>query len=155
MNNSIYSKQLTVEKSGPTQADSGADRFIKFKLPGVADTYDDGTLDRIAVFGKSHLAGNSVKFFDLGQRITHTLAVFFDVTGQRAAILDGLLYNPDRIPGQGCHVIGYIAMFFLIAVDEFRSRTFDNVFQGTTIKFATLGADAGYLGVAGFARKES
>lgn len=39
--------------------------------------------------------------------------------------------------------------------DEFRSRTFDNVFQGTTIKYATLGADAGYLGVAGFARKES
>jgi glucokinase len=38
---------------------------------------------------------------------------------------------------------------------EFRSRTFDNVFQGTTIKYATLGADAGYLGVAGFARKES
>lgn len=39
-------------------------------------------------------------------------------------------------------------------VEEFRSRTFDNVFAGTTIKFATLGADAGYLGVAGYARKE-
>jgi glucokinase len=38
---------------------------------------------------------------------------------------------------------------------EFRSRTFENVFEGTTIKYATLGADAGYLGVAGFARKES
>ena len=40
-------------------------------------------------------------------------------------------------------------------LEEFRARTFDNVFQGTTMKFATLGADAGYLGVAGFARKES
>ncbi len=39
--------------------------------------------------------------------------------------------------------------------DEFRDRTFDNVYQGTTIRFASLGADAGYLGVAGFARKES
>jgi glucokinase len=39
--------------------------------------------------------------------------------------------------------------------DEFRGRTFDNVYQGTTIKFATLGADAGYLGAAGYARKES
>ena len=39
-------------------------------------------------------------------------------------------------------------------VEEFRSRTFENVFAGTTIKFATLGADAGYLGVAGYARKE-
>jgi glucokinase len=39
-------------------------------------------------------------------------------------------------------------------VEEFRIRTFDNVFAGTTIKFATLGADAGYLGVAGYARKE-
>ncbi len=35
---------------------------------------------------------------------------------------------------------------------EFKARTFDNVFAGTTIKFATLGADAGYLGVAGYAR---
>lgn len=38
--------------------------------------------------------------------------------------------------------------------EEFRSRTFENVFAGTTIKFAELGADAGYLGVAGWARKE-
>jgi glucokinase len=39
--------------------------------------------------------------------------------------------------------------------EEFRGRTFDNVFQGTTIKYAALGAHAGYLGVAGYARKES
>ena len=39
--------------------------------------------------------------------------------------------------------------------EEFKARTFPNVFQGTTISFATLGADAGYLGVAGYARKES
>ena len=38
--------------------------------------------------------------------------------------------------------------------DEFKSRTFENVFEGTTIKFATLGADAGYLGVAGYAKNE-
>ena len=38
---------------------------------------------------------------------------------------------------------------------EFRGRTFENVFAGTTIKFATLGADAGYLGVAGYARHET
>ncbi|MCG8650350.1 MAG: ROK family protein [Pirellulales bacterium] len=39
-------------------------------------------------------------------------------------------------------------------IEEFRVRTFDNVFQGTSIKFASLGGDAGYLGVAGYARKE-
>ena len=39
--------------------------------------------------------------------------------------------------------------------DEFQKRTFDYVFAGTTIRFATLGGDAGYLGVAGYARKES
>ena len=45
---------------------------------------------------------------------------------------------------------------FLAAVtEEFRSRTFDNVFEGTTIKFATLGPNAGYLGLAGYARKEN
>lgn len=38
--------------------------------------------------------------------------------------------------------------------DTFRQRTFESVFEGTTITFATLGADAGYLGVAGYARKE-
>ncbi|MFK8111049.1 MAG: ROK family protein [Rubripirellula sp.] len=38
--------------------------------------------------------------------------------------------------------------------DEFERRTFENVFQGTTIKFASLGADAGYLGAAGYARRE-
>lgn len=44
---------------------------------------------------------------------------------------------------------------FLAGVSaEFKSRTFANVYAGTTIKFATLGANAGYLGVAGYARKE-
>jgi glucokinase len=37
---------------------------------------------------------------------------------------------------------------------EFQERTFANVFRGTTIEFATLGGDAGYLGAAGYARKE-
>jgi glucokinase len=39
-------------------------------------------------------------------------------------------------------------------VEEFQGRTFENVFAGTKISFATLGADAGYLGAAGYARKE-
>ena len=39
-------------------------------------------------------------------------------------------------------------------IETFKERTFPNVFDGTTITFATLGADAGYLGVAGYARKE-
>lgn len=37
---------------------------------------------------------------------------------------------------------------------EFRTRTFDNVYQGTSIKFASLGPDAGYLGLAGYARHQ-
>ncbi len=36
---------------------------------------------------------------------------------------------------------------------EFRERTFENVYLGTTIQFAKLGADAGYLGAAGYSRK--
>ncbi len=39
-------------------------------------------------------------------------------------------------------------------ISEFHERTFENVFQGTTIQFASLAGDAGYLGVAGYARKE-
>lgn len=44
--------------------------------------------------------------------------------------------------------------FLKIIREEFRSRTFDNVAEGTVIDFASLGSDAGYLGAAGYARKE-
>ncbi len=37
---------------------------------------------------------------------------------------------------------------------EFKSRTFPNVFEGTTIDFAVLGGDAGYIGAAGTARQD-
>lgn len=36
---------------------------------------------------------------------------------------------------------------------EFSQRTFSNVAAGTTIDFASLGSDAGYLGAAGYARR--
>ncbi|MCD0458776.1 ROK family protein [Roseiconus lacunae] len=39
-------------------------------------------------------------------------------------------------------------------ISEFQQRTFPNVFEGTSIAFATLGAAAGYLGLAGYARKQ-
>jgi glucokinase len=39
--------------------------------------------------------------------------------------------------------------------EEFRQRTFDNVYEGTSIAFASLGAAAGYLGLAGYARKQA
>lgn len=39
--------------------------------------------------------------------------------------------------------------------EEFRIRTFPNVYQGTELTFATLGSDAGYLGAAGYARKQN
>lgn len=49
-----------------------------------------------------------------------------------------------------------IGQRFLTGIsNEFQKRTFDYVFAGTTIRFATLGGDAGYLGVAGYARKQS
>jgi glucokinase len=37
--------------------------------------------------------------------------------------------------------------------EEFASRSFSNVVAGTTVDFATLGSDAGYLGAAGYARR--
>lgn len=37
---------------------------------------------------------------------------------------------------------------------EFRSRTFDNVYAGTRLDFASLGGAAGYLGAAGYARRQ-
>lgn len=44
--------------------------------------------------------------------------------------------------------------FLASARDEFQQHTFDNVFAGTSIDFAQLGADAGYLGAAGYARSQ-
>ncbi|MFO1062398.1 MAG: ROK family protein [Pirellulales bacterium] len=44
---------------------------------------------------------------------------------------------------------------FLNKIREvFAERTFPNVLAGTVIDFASLGGDAGYIGAAGFARKE-
>jgi glucokinase len=53
--------------------------------------------------------------------------------------------------GQECSVG---RRFLAAAVEEFRQHTFENVFRGTTIAFAKLGADAGYLGAAGYARQQ-
>ena len=41
-----------------------------------------------------------------------------------------------------------------VASERHGERTFPNVLAGTVIDFATLGADAGYLGAAGYARQE-
>jgi glucokinase len=38
--------------------------------------------------------------------------------------------------------------------DSFRKLSFEYVADGTTIDFASLGGDAGYLGAAGIARTE-
>lgn len=46
-------------------------------------------------------------------------------------------------------------MRFLEAVRKgFANRTFQSVLEGTTIEFASLGADAGYIGAAGIARSD-
>ncbi|SMP48390.1 glucokinase [Neorhodopirellula lusitana] len=48
-----------------------------------------------------------------------------------------------------------IGQRFLAGIrEEFRTRTFPNVFEGTELSFATLGGDAGYLGAAGYAQKQ-
>lgn len=39
--------------------------------------------------------------------------------------------------------------------EEFHRRTFENVYAGTVIDFATLGGNAGYLGAAGYARQRT
>ncbi len=44
--------------------------------------------------------------------------------------------------------------FLQRVTEEFRQRTFPNVADGTRIVFAVLGGSAGYIGAAGFARRE-
>ena len=70
------------------------------------------------------------------------------------------LFDPGSIVLGGAMNFGgpdcEIGQRFLTTIrEEFRSRTFASVFEGTTLEFATLGPDAGYLGLAGYARKEN
>jgi glucokinase len=44
--------------------------------------------------------------------------------------------------------------FLSRVIQEFQSRAFSNVVQGTKIEFASLGGDAGYIGAAGIARAD-
>lgn len=44
--------------------------------------------------------------------------------------------------------------FLASVVAEFRKRAFKNVVEGTTIEFASLGGDAGYIGAAGIAKAD-
>jgi glucokinase len=44
--------------------------------------------------------------------------------------------------------------FLKDTVASFRDRSFDHVFAGTTVAFAKLGSDAGFLGAAGIARHQ-
>jgi glucokinase len=46
------------------------------------------------------------------------------------------------------------AKFLEDTVQSFRQRSFDHVSSGTTIAFAKLGSDAGFLGAAGIARHQ-
>lgn len=68
------------------------------------------------------------------------------------------LFDPGSIVLGGAMNFGgadsAIGERFLTGIQqEFKDRTFPNVYEGTSIKFATLGANAGYLGLAGYARK--
>ncbi|HBE68585.1 MAG TPA: ROK family protein [Planctomycetaceae bacterium] len=75
------------------------------------------------------------------------------VTGAVHAIDPGLvvLGGAMNFGGRDCP----IGQRFLEGViSEFKSRTFENVFEGTQIDFASLGGDAGYIGAAGVARQD-
>ena len=54
-------------------------------------------------------------------------------------------FGGEKLPGGERFLAGI--------TEEFRQHTFESVFAGTSIKFATLGSKAGYLGAAGYARK--
>ena len=41
-----------------------------------------------------------------------------DLAGEVAGVLDGRLDDAQRVPGQGGHVVGHVAVFRLVAVDE-------------------------------------
>lgn len=61
-----------------------------------------------------------------------------------------LLGGAMNFGGRGC-AVG--RRFLQGVIDEFQRRTFANVFAGTTIDFARLGGDAGYIGAAAIARQ--
>ena len=101
-----------------------ANGLIELEFTGVADTHDNGAFDRIAFFGKGHATGNAVKVLNSCQGIPNGFAVFFDITGQRSGALNGRLNDAHGIPGQSAHIVGYIAVLGLVAIDKFLGGAF-------------------------------
>ncbi len=102
------------------------------------------------------------KIFEASEKGDAWSLGFIERTGQYLAIgITSMVHMVDP----GLVVLGGAMNFggpttktgqrFLEAVRKgFRERTFKNVNDGTTIEFASLGADAGYIGAAGIARSD-
>jgi glucokinase len=123
----------------------GAESSLGGLLGGVDSELTAKKVYQAATTGDSlalEIVDETAKWLGIGvTTLVHTL-------DSGSVVLGGAM----NFGGPGCP----IGQRFLEGIiNEFRSRTFDNVFSGTTIEYASLGGDAGYLGAAGFARKES
>ena len=96
--------------------------LIKFEFTGVTDLCDHRAFNRVTLLGEGHLASDAIEVLDLCQRIAHASPICSDITCDLAAILDSLLDDEHRVPGECADIIRYIAMFVIIAIDELFRR---------------------------------
>jgi len=75
------------------------DRLVKLKLTGIADSHDNSTFIRIAFLCKGHITCDTFKFFDLSECVPNSLAVFFQITGNRSVRFNSFLNKAYGIPG--------------------------------------------------------
>src|SRR3990172_3490418 len=97
--------------------------LVELELALVADPDDDGALARVASPGERHLAGDPLEFRDPAHRGADILPVLFQIPREAAGVLNRLLDEQHGVPGERGHVVGHVAVFRLIPVDERLGRS--------------------------------
>ena len=88
------------------------------ELARVADLDDDRALDRVASTGEGHLPRYAFEILDLGHRRADIFPVLFQISREPAGFLDRLLNEQHGVPGKRGHIVGHVAVFRFIPVDE-------------------------------------
>ena len=92
--------------------------LVELELAFVADPDDHGALDWITFLSEGHITRDAGEFLDLGQRVSDALTIYRQITSDLTAVLNGLLDDEHRIPGQRAYVIRDVAILRFVAIDE-------------------------------------
>lgn len=139
-----YGSASAVSMLATQKLRAGASSCLAEKLPTEESVITAKQVHDAATQGDSfaiHIIDETARWLGIG------ITTLVHVLDPGSVVLGGAM----NFGGENCP----IGMRFLRGIiEEFRQHTFESVFSGTSIKFARLGPAAGYLGAAGYARKE-